>query len=347
MPTGDLNLLVVGDLHIEAWPKGITQDYAPWTAIFNQLHEYAEEHGVEHAVQLGDAFNGTNPTEESRLFFMQRLQRSELNWIFNRGNHEYEDITNNSFNYIVNLQKLFQILPNTQFIMAPTQRSIDGHSMLFLPWPHISTQGIKEKLLVFAHVPVPGSKADNGMELKNVQYTPKFHKNHYWIIGDLHLKQKGEQYIYPGAPLQLRYNDSPTRYFLHVTGQWPYKKKLIKFTPPYILETVQIIEKNAIDSNAILSSLQSRTENTYTKIKLASALYDANTVTTLEAFPRLFIEPIGKRDTVADSEKHLITTTNSDALRHELTVNHLSKIGFNKRKTKRALDMVNTLEKQT
>ena len=335
-----MNFLAVGDLHLGCWPKNVPATFSYWDAVFNQIEEYAKMNGVERAVQLGDVHDSVQVPEDERFYALSRFQKSKLEWDVYHGNHDYTDVNYNTLMYYKKLQTDFNILQHVHFHIEPTVKKYQGQKVAFLPWPYNAVK-MKEPGLCFAHFALSGAKSDNGYILKESDKT--IDKKHYWIIGDLHQYQTSDRYLYPGAILQFKYNDSPKKYFAHFTGTPAKPKwKRIQLRLPYQLEQQTVQDPKNIPE--MLQHIKARNDNVYTQLKCSAEImadYRYDDITKIE---RVLVEYSGKKkvETETDSSVMLI---DSETVRRDLVRQRLKKKGFSKLQIDKAMSIIQELEK--
>ncbi len=308
------------------------------TSILNQVEEYARKNAISTIIQLGDVHDSTHVDEQTRLFFMQSLQRSKLRWIMYYGNHDYLSAEYNTLQYYRQMQSTFGILPNAKFITEPTIMKIEKQNCAVLPWPH-ATITSKESLLCFAHFAKFGAKSDNGFVLKTGE---NIDTKHFWIIGDLHSYQKGDNYLYVGAPLQLKYGDTDKRYFVNFTGSSNKPKwQRIQIKLPYILEQQTILQISNIEK--LQKHLSNRSDNTYTKIKCGADIMADYRFEEIQSTKNIIIEYAGKVKATSNDNEN-VAIIDSKSVRQQLVRKRLIKKGFDKLAISKAIHILNQIE---
>jgi hypothetical protein len=230
-----LQLLAVGDLHWAALRSIFPNTWLRHTtAMLNQATLYAVERGIKHIFLTGDIFNESEPSQETlKTFFEYFVQHKDIHFVLYTGNHDIKDAKINSLQLFCSIAQF--ALPNCTFITEPTVLTLAKHKIVVLPWPHTklpkNSEGAK---LGFAHVLVNNSLADNSRKLTT---GIKLSRKVFWIIGDGHKRQKTKHYLYPGAPLQLNFQDSTKRYFDVVTLGDKVAISKIQFQSTYKLLT--------------------------------------------------------------------------------------------------------------
>jgi DNA repair exonuclease SbcCD nuclease subunit len=335
-----LSWLVLGDLHLQCYPKGVPASFSYIKNIFNQVEEYARKNAVDTVVQVGDVHDGAGVDEATRIFLLDQLHNSKLQWRLLMGNHDYTDSEYNTLKYYQALQKRLGILPNVQFYTEPTPDKLKGKFVAFLPWPHNKIK-FSEPLICFAHFAAAGAKGDNGYVLKGDRYISK---NHYWEIGDLHTPQRGSNWNYIGAPLQFKYGDTDKRFFGHFTGT-AIKPKTTKIPIqlPYRIE--QGTYTNPKDLDMLFKHLGKRETNEYTLLKLGEEILVDHRYDELSKQPRLTIEYAGKKQK-DEEQQDTIVLIDSKSVRESLVRKRLKKKGHDKKTIDKAMSIVNSLEKE-
>lgn len=327
-----MSVLVVGDLHIKCWPQGIPTDYSPWESIFNQIHEILDQKtDITDIVFVGDIFENTNLALEDIQFFTKQTLELEkfatLHFIY--GNHDYQSINYNNLMWFVWAKQAFNTFSNSYFYTEPTLVKLKIGYCSFLPWPHHVAH--KKSKFVFAHITINNSLSDFNTKLKSdikIDLTKK------WIIGDLHTFQEGENFVYVGSPLQQKYGTTLSRYFLLLKKD---TYSTIPISLPYKLQQITVT-----NTNKILAKLDKRKDNEYTKLKIASELYETDLISKLSKYPRLLIEPIGKR--TAANDEPITLNIDSMHIRQSLVQENLKKL--KKPLRKKAKKMIEKIEKE-
>jgi len=329
--------IILGDLHEGCYPKGVAASFSYLTSIFQQVEDYALKHGIDTAVQLGDIHDGVGVSEESRFFMMEMFSKSRLSWKIYFGNHDYLSAEYNTLQYYQKMQK-FGLLKNCEFFTEPTITKFKGMPTAFLPWPHHKVKS-KEPMLCFGHFAKAGAKGDNGYVIKG---ETEISSKHEWIIGDLHTYQKGSNYTYIGAPLQLKYGDTAKRYFGHFKGNLAKPKILrVPIQLPYRLQ--QLTCTSEVEIAKLIKNLADRDANVYTKLKLGEEVLTDYRYDEIKNTERVTVEFAGKIKEVKEGED-VVVLIDSKSVRLELVKKRLKKKGFSADAIKRALDIVSELE---
>ena len=336
-----MSWLVLGDLHLQKYPRSVPASFSYLKSIFSQVEEYARKNGVSTVVQVGDVHDGTGVEEDTRAFFMSAIHNSPLQWHFLMGNHDYSSVEYNTLTYYKRLQKSLGILPNARFYNEPEQTKLQGCLVNFLPWPHNKVKSDRP-CINFAHFALAGAKGDNGYTLKS---DITVSKKHYWEIGDLHLPQRGANWNYIGAPLQLTYGDTPNRYFGHYTGtvEKPFTKR-IPIQSPYQLEQIKVTDPSKLPK--LLQHLKSRNLNLFTQLKLGEQILLDHRYNELMQLPRLNTGFADKQKK-EDSSEEQVVLIDSKSVRETLVRNRLKKKGFSLKQIEKAISLVNELERET
>jgi Calcineurin-like phosphoesterase len=327
-----VEFLVIGDTHIEAWPKGLPISYDPWQFIFQQVFDYGQKHGIETIVQVGDIFDNSDPEDDSRLFLWDEIERSGMTWHIILGNHDYSDATKNALKYFQKLKKRGH-LKNANFYTEPTFTKFGKQPVAFLPWPLSRIKEEKDHIC-FAHFSLSGSKGDYGFTVKS---GVELQKKHQWVLGDLHKPQPH----YIGAPLQFKYGEVANRFFGHVYGnEYPYKIKRVPLQLPYRLEVMNLFDEK--EGSKVIRKLQERDSNVYTKIKLGTLVIGSTLPLELEKIPRIITEFSGKIK--KEQEETNVIHIDSKSVRDDLVRERLRKKGFDKPTRERAMKIVAGIE---
>ena len=333
-----MGFLFVGDFHLGAYPKGVPASYSYLKSIFAQLEEYALKHGYENIVQLGDLHDSVGVSEEDRIFYIEQFSKSKLNWKIYYGNHDFLDANYNTLSYYKRLQKTLGVLKNVEFYTEPTQTEIEGTKVAILPWPYNKVKS-KVPLVCFGHFAAKGAKGDNGFSLKE---GASISDKHYWLIGDLHTYQKGRYHTYIGSPLQLKYGDTPKRYFGVFEGRATRPNvSRIEIQLPYRLE--QVVCTSIDDIGKMLADLKNRDPNVYSQLKLGAEVLADYRYEEIKAIPQtniVFTGKVRKEDDTKDS----VVLIDSKSVREDLVKKRLKKKGFDSAAIKKALAIIKSLE---
>ncbi len=332
--------LLVGDLHIGRYPQNVPVSYRHWDIVFDQIDEVLDEIDVDEAVFLGDVFESTSPSLEDLQYFAQKLKnlQKRVKRIFVlMGNHCYRSEEYNNLNWFKMFQTTFNSLKKCKFVDSYHSQELSIGPCEFLPWPQRKPKN--KGSVVFAHISINGALSDNGFKLKS---DTTISKNNRWYIGDIHAPQQGDNYVYVGAPLQLRYGDGLDRFLMLVSKR---KGKLIdKWIPiktNYILQVVNAIELE--DCKKIYRELEKRPDHAFTKIKASPEVYASPYFSKFEKLDRILIEPISKKRSKDDDTEPLVTDfTDSLTLRRKLVRKRLKSLPVDKRK--RANQFISRIE---
>lgn len=318
-------VLVVGDLHLGKWPQGVPQDYKPWETLFAQILDILDSNSdIKEIVFLGDIFDGVATLEQLKYFCKKLQELKDVLKLLIYGNHDYISSDYHNFMWFLLFQELGG-LSDCKFYTQPTVEKLSIGTCEFLPWPNHKCK--KKGSTVFAHFAANGALSDNGMKLKtSVSLKP----NHRWIIGDLHKHQKN----YPGAPMQFTYGDDDRKYLTIV-----YKSK-IKFIPANVSHRLEQHKVDLDNIKFVYSNLKNRPENVYSKLKLATEIYETPWLKKLNSLERVICEPAGRADIKTD--KVVIEDVDSAKIRQTLVQGRLKSLP--KIKRKRAQKLVEKIE---
>jgi len=329
--------LILGDLHEGCYPKGVAASFSYLASIFQQVEDYAIKNGIDTCVQLGDIHDSVGVSEDSRFFMIEMFSKSKLKWKVYYGNHDYLDANYNTLIYYKKMQE-FGLLSNCEFFTEPTVTKLKGLPVAYLPWPYHSVKS-KDPLICFGHFAKAGAKSDHGYVLKgDVEISSK----HEWIIGDLHTYQRGPNYTYIGAPLQLKYGETDKRYFGHCKGKiGKFKIVRVPIQLPYRLEVHTCTAEKEIAE--LITTLSKRDSNVYSKLKLGAEILVDYRYEELKKIERTTIEFVGKIKEVKEGEDSVVLI-DSKSVRLELVKKRLKKKGFDTTTIKRGLDIIAELE---
>lgn len=337
-----VDFLVVGDTHADGIPSCIPSEIAnvAVTSVLNQALSMAMNNRIDNIILMGDLFDGYPGSMQSHieyLNFFSLCAKQNIKVFAIDGNHGVKHTAQTSLmllKYIAdNLYTNVHI-----FTQAPSVMKVEGATCVFLPWPHTKVKQEKP-CLVFAHVPRPGVSLPNGYTLKDVKDFPL--KNHFWVIGDIHEPQQGKRFVYPGAPLQLKFGDSANRHFLwlkYKRGEATFKK--LPIIAPYILNVMEANEYND------LLVLKDRPLNEWTKVRLGPDILPQSNKITAQ-YERIVIEPIIKPKKVVEelTKESLKVVSNDWDFRQNLLKSRMKNEGMSKKQIDKAINIAHKIEK--
>ena len=190
--------LLASDLHLMDKPS---EEYR--FGIFEQLQELAIEHKVKRICLLGDLFD---QKDRHPGVLVNRVVNGLVSWtqyvdevLILYGNHD-------SISSETPFLKFIEHIPKIRYINQPTveqNRVYLPHSRQPLEdWKDIDMTG----KLVFAHVTVSGSKAENGFDLESSVQPDYFKNSLATFSGDVHVAQTIGPVNYIGSPYDTRFN---------------------------------------------------------------------------------------------------------------------------------------------
>jgi DNA repair exonuclease SbcCD nuclease subunit len=172
---------------------------------FRKPLEYAVKNGIKTVVHGGDVFDTPSIDHKySKALIKLFLEFKQLEIYIILGNHDVEDIENNSL-HLITLCSELGILPNVTIIQERSTLKLDGVPFHFMPFPR--TKFSSKKVVNVAHTEVVGVSRDNnmiirhGIEVDNKDssnFVGHIHKqqkvnNNTWFVGGLHQTNFGEQ----------------------------------------------------------------------------------------------------------------------------------------------------------
>jgi DNA repair exonuclease SbcCD nuclease subunit len=173
---------------------------------FRKPLRYAVKNGIKVVIHGGDVFD--QPVIDhrySKALIKLLMEFKQLNIYLMAGNHDVEDLDNNSL-HLLSLCSELGILPHVKVIGLKTALKLDGISFNFMPFPNVRFS--KKPVVNIAHTEVVGVRRDNntlvrkGIETLNEGVSCNFlghiHKeqqvnNNTWFVGGLYQTNFGEQ----------------------------------------------------------------------------------------------------------------------------------------------------------
>lgn len=341
-----VEFLCVGDTHADGMPPCIPKKLSAKAVpdVLDQALHYSVQNNINNIILLGDIFDGYPGTMASHITYIDfflKAHKEKIAVYCIDGNHGFISNETTSLDLLHFMQKKNILGDCHIFTKNPAVEKVDGTDVVFLPWPHNKVKGlVKKPCLVFAHCQRPNLKTASGYKLKDVEDFDL--GNHFWVIGDNHEPQKGKGFIYPGAPLQLKFGDSKKRHFLHIDYK-SGKKPKVKYVPialPYILSVI------TAETSEDLEKLNDRKDNEWTKVKSSrEILSNAGKIT--KKWPRVIIEPMVKETIKTEHvEKSRDLFIDSWEFRSKLLTDRMKGEGLSKSQIKRGLKLALTAEER-
>lgn len=242
-----LQILCITDLHLLGYK--FLDAYVEDTDKFiykamQSVADYAKDNGIKHLLITGDVFDNPNPSQEDQKRLLRFLKGLGLHIYIIYGNHDFSSDGKHS----LVMSKFFaeESTDKIHVYTEPTLIEIEGIPFSMLPWPYNKSL-TKGPCVNCAHITIKGSKSDSGVTMSKGEEI-KLRDNQYWIIGDLHTRQKW----YPGTLLQKSFGESLPKGFSHYSikikdGKLRVKEDWIVRKPEYELVNLRVDEIGDLD----------------------------------------------------------------------------------------------------
>jgi len=223
-------MLITSDLHLTDRER----DEYRWQ-FFSWLEHQLLECDTQHLLILGDltdAKDGHSATLVNRI--VNTLTNLPAKVTILKGNHDYVDENTPFFGFL-------NEIPNVEFIIKPTYRTIEGIRTLLLPhtrtpekdWQEIDFTGVR---MVCCHQTFDGAATSNGYALPS-SISSRYFRRHGctgWVFsGDIHVPQQLGDVTYVGTPYPVAFGDDHDPRILAVSTKMDdrFGRKLTKYEP--------------------------------------------------------------------------------------------------------------------
>lgn len=206
-----MKLLITGDTH-----NGVPGRLKDTIWSMSIIRQYAQKHGIEHVLVLGDLFHdrvNLNVEVLNAVYIeLQQAKATGQQWLCFPGNHDM--FLKNSWD-ITSLKPLEGVL---QVYEQPCIITIADQRFHILPFVHYESEYMKqlEKLqksyqkddILLTHIGVHGAKLNECFLLKNWSIVD-FDQSPYNIVyaGHFHCYQQVGKLWYPGNPIPFRFDE--------------------------------------------------------------------------------------------------------------------------------------------
>lgn len=241
-------IVFVGDLHLEGLNSlfGAEQGNKYILETLQSAIKYCQENGVTTIINLGDIFDGPNPSQQAIVGLLQVILAAPgITFHTIIGNHDRKDRAIHSAAMLEFVSKA-NILPNLKVYTEPTYAEIKGAPIYFMPWPcYKQVERRPHPCINIAHLRLTGAMADNGRPMGEGEAEIEV-GNDYWVVGDLHSRQKlGKRVLYPGNSFQKTFGESLPKGITHTEVVWGGNKlkvvhKYVPMEPPFRLINLEI-----------------------------------------------------------------------------------------------------------
>lgn len=241
--------IAIGDFHLDKLGKYFENHLELQINEVTKGFEYALRHGIEHVILLGDIADRDRLSEPAKLALFELLYKydNKLTIHVILGNHDVRNVNIHSLEFFSKLctTGLFKTIT---IYDSPTQVSIGGINVNFLPFPCIQRIDSDVPCLNFAHLDRPGTKGDNGRI--STGGTPQ-EDDDTWIIGHLHTAQQLGKTHFSGTMYQTNFGESQDKYFIKFKvrmkdGRLKRKVELIETFPEFKLINLVVDKKSVL-----------------------------------------------------------------------------------------------------
>ena len=209
-----MKVAIITDTHYGA-RKGskYLHDYFE-TFYENVFFPALEEHGVEAVIHMGDAFDSRKSIDYQSLEWSKRvvfdpLKKYDVHMII--GNH---DTYYKNTNEVNSPELLLQTYPNIKTYSQPTEVSVGGLDILFLPWinqgnEELSLNTIKKTSCrcAMGHLELQGFRVNRQIIMEHGLDSKLFEKFDHVFSGHYHTRSSDGRISYLGNPYEMYWTD--------------------------------------------------------------------------------------------------------------------------------------------
>lgn len=239
-----MKIAIIADLHIGIKKSDIIWQQSQLKFFKEQLVPELKSKGIKDIFILGDVFDTRNTLNVQSVnavidLFKNTLKDFNIKIIV--GNHDMYMTTTTDINSL----KILDLLPNVTVYEQPTPLTIDGKSILMLPW--ITDYSKFDEIVTdtydycFCHADIIGFNlggrlSDSGLMAKNLLDYFKYVWSGHYHNGCTRTYEDGKYIIYAGSPYELTRIDRGDAKGYHIldfeTGEHEFveNKESIKFT---------------------------------------------------------------------------------------------------------------------
>lgn len=183
--------------------------------------EYAVKNGIKVVIHSGDLFDKAHINHiYIKALINLFLEFKDLSIYIILGNHDYEDVDNNSL-YLFTICNELGILPNVRIILEQIKLKIEKVPFNFMPYP---CQDFSKKHVNISHLEITGAVRDNNRKIK-FGIKPKGIN----FIGHIHKKQRIKNSWFCGGLFQTTFGESNPKGWFHVQIDAKEMKPEVKF----------------------------------------------------------------------------------------------------------------------
>ena len=237
-----MNIVIITDQHFGA-RKGAEYINNYFQKFYDDIFfPYLKENKIDTIIDMGDTFDNRRnidlaSLQWSKRIYFDKLQAMGIKVHIIVGNHTAYYKDTNSVNTVDLLLKEYN---NIEVYAKPTEVTVDGLDILFLPWINEENrqdtlEAIKrsDSKVVMGHLELNGFVATRGHMMEHGMDTKVFDKFDRVYSGHYHTRSNNGKIYYLGNPYEMFWNDVNDKRGFHL-----FDTKLIKHTPinnPYRL----------------------------------------------------------------------------------------------------------------
>jgi len=224
-------LYCIGDLHLDAHKSYAPNLYKQQLRSLRNAFRLIVKEGGQEVFLLGDVFDKPHPPNYLVIALRRLLYkfRDHLHIHIVVGNHDWESTEHHSLQWYEDLAGtgLFNFTVYTE----PQVIKLAGMKLFVCPHPFILDAPAKVDWCL-GHFAWNGASADNGFMLKN-DNAPKGR----WVLGDLHMHQSGNRYVYAGSLTQILWDEKLPKGILRLDADdWEF----VPIKPTYELDSIEV-----------------------------------------------------------------------------------------------------------